>query len=87
MNVHGQPVIIAEQRWALSDWLAGGMQARLVDPHQPAINEGKMSDAEFEAAHPRAQMKPAIAKSAAYADFRTSPEYRSWASLEKSVAQ
>ncbi len=50
MNVHGQPVIIAEQRWALSDWLAGGMQARVVDPHQPAINEGKISDAEFEAA-------------------------------------
>ena len=46
MNVHGQPVIIAEQRWALSDWLAGGMQARVVGPHPPAINEGKMSDAE-----------------------------------------
>ena len=50
MSVHGQPVIIAEQRWALSDRLAGGMQARVVGPHPPAINEGKMSDAEFEAA-------------------------------------
>ena len=35
---------------ALSDRLAGGMQARVVGPHPPAINEGKMSDAEFEAA-------------------------------------
>lgn len=42
---------------------------------------------EFEAAYPTAKMKEAIATNEAYADFRTSAEYRTWAGAKESPAK